>query len=142
MAIIDQFVVEGGIYYHDFCLDNDSNLLCDFDGQPLILYNRHGEAEDVRGKDKELLKATMERVGTRIGSFRINGNDNWEFHFEDGRIIEGYDSRGGESLLKTEVTVSKAIIPEWFPLPEGNEPAEPLDIGSRGTFGGTFTIID
>ncbi len=118
MSIINEFLVEGGIYYHDFCLGNDSNLLCDFDGHPLILYTRNGNVEDVRGKDKALLKTSMTRVGEEIGSFRINENNNWIYKSKEGKIIEGENAISGDSLLNTEVLVSKHYIQLWFPLPE------------------------
>lgn len=116
MSVINEFLVEGGIYYHDFSLNNDSNLLCDFDGNPLILYTRGGVAEDVRGIDKAFLKQTMKKAGVIIGRFRINERHHWIFESEDGKVIEGENANGGNSLLNTEVLVSKAIIPVWFPL--------------------------
>lgn len=121
MSLINEFLVEGGIYYHDFSLLNDSNLLCDFNGNPLILYTRKGIAEDVRGQDIELLKTAMDRVGIEIGRFRINERHNWIYEPKEEKypVIEGENANDADSLLDTEVMVSKAIIPQWFPLTDG-----------------------
>lgn len=115
MSLVSEFLVEGGIYYHDFCLDNDSNLLCDFDGNPLILYTRHGNVEDVRKMDKNLLKNTMEQASPRIGRFRAD-ETHWIYESNEGVVIKGIETHDPDSLLKTEILVSRHYIPLWFPL--------------------------
>lgn len=115
MSIISEFLVLGGIYYHDFSIANDSNLCCDFDANPLVHYNRSAIVSDVRGLDKDMLKHVMDPVGTVLGRFRIE-DDHWLYEGEDGKRIVGLSANDADGLLKSEVLVSKAYIAEWFPL--------------------------
>lgn len=116
MSVNNELLVEGGIYYHEYSLINDSNILCDFDGNPLILYTRNGQVVDVRSLKMSVVKTILDPVGVLLGSFKIV-DEVWVYESINKDIrIEGISFNDPDGLLKTEALVSKHYIPIFLPL--------------------------
>jgi len=100
MATIREFFHNGGIYYHNFNLDDDSIALVCLERGKLLTYDNHAVA---RNNDNVI-----------IGKFSIRTIDSidyWVFIYtRSDEFIKCESTCHAESLLSSEVEISKRYI--------------------------------